>query len=365
MQKLKEITAYLEQLAPLSSQESYDNSGLIIGDPEASIRGALLSLDCTEEIIDEAIRVGANLVIAHHPIVFKGLKKINGKNYVERAVIKAIKNDIALYAIHTNLDNYRYGVNAEIGALLKLEKLRVLAPKENVLHKIVVFCPSKDSEKVSKAMFNAGAGNIGDYDECSFELKGSGFFKPNDDANPTIGQKGKREEVQEKRVEVICSAHLTSQVVKSMQEAHPYEEVAYDIFPLLNKNPYEGAGMIGELPVEMDALSYLKTIKRTFNCGAIRHTHLVHTKVKKIAFCGGSGSFLIAAAKAQKADLYITGDVKYHEFFDAENKIIIADIGHFESEQFTPNLIHAILKKKFINFALHLSEVNTNPINYL
>jgi dinuclear metal center YbgI/SA1388 family protein len=361
---VKQITSYLEEFAPLSSQESYDNAGLLVGDPSQEVSSVLLSLDCTEEIVEEAIQTGVNLIIAHHPIVFSGLKKLNGKNYVERTVIKAIKHDIALYAIHTNLDNYRFGVNAEIGKRLKLSNLSILSPSKNKLNKLIVFCPKENCASISQAMFDAGAGNIGNYDECSFESSGVGAFRPNESSNPSIGSHGKRERVDEGKVEVIVSNHKLGDVISAMKEAHPYEEVAHDILPLLNENKYEGAGMIGELPEAISTTAYLKLIKNAFNCSVIRHTTITKKEIKKVAFCGGSGSFLLGAAKAKQADIFITGDYKYHDFFDAEGNIIIADIGHYESEQFTPYLLHGILKKNFVNFAFHLSKVNTNPINY-
>jgi dinuclear metal center YbgI/SA1388 family protein len=363
--KLSSITSFLENKAPLSSQESYDNSGLIVGNPEMEVNGALLSLDCTEDIVDEAIALGVNLIIAHHPIVFKGLKKLNGKNYVERTVIKAIKNDIAIYAIHTNLDNYQYGVNHEIGKRLGLVNLKILAPKSEELVKLVVFVPKENVDDVSKALFEAGAGNIGEYKECSFESEGTGAFKPTGKANPVVGKLNEREFVTESRVEVICSKHHLGKVLAAMNNAHPYEEVAHDIIPLLNNNQDEGAGMIGELIQETDVLTFLKEVKNTFNCGVIKYTKSEKEKVKKVAFCGGSGAFLIQKAKSKGADIYITGDIKYHEFFDGEKDMVITDIGHYESEQFTPKLIHAVLTKKFTTFAVHLSKVNTNPINYL
>ena len=361
---IKDITTYLEAFAPLSSQESYDNSGLIVGDASTPVKGVLLSLDCTEDVVEEAINKGANLIISHHPIVFKGLKKLNGKNYVERTLINAIKNDIAIYAIHTNLDNYRFGVNAEIGERLGLKDLQILSPAKDSLKKLIVFCPSEDTPAVLQAMFNAGAGNIGDYDECSFETSGTGAFRPNENTNPAIGEHGKREKVQEDKIEVIVSSHRLNHVISAMNQAHPYEEVAHDIISLDNKNHYEGAGMIGILPTPSKTRDYLRKIKDEFNCGTIRHTKEIKDEISTVAFCGGAGSFLLSAAKAKKADIYITGDFKYHEFFDAEEDIMIADIGHYESEQFTPNLLLGILKKNFINFAFHLSKVNTNPINY-
>ena len=362
--KIKEITSYLESLAPLSSQESYDNCGLLVGDYNTEITNALLTLDCTEEIIEEAREKGCNLIIAHHPILFKGLKKINGKNYVERTIIKAIQHDIAIYAIHTNLDNYRFGVNHEIAERIGLTNVRILQPKAAVLHKIIVFCPTANAQDVADALFAAGAGNIGNYAECSFEATGTGAFKPGEGSQPVIGVEGTREQVAETKLEVICPNHLLSHAVSAMCAAHPYEEVAYDLIPLSNVNNYEGAGMIGELPNPIKTEDFLAELKDTFNAGCIRHTALIKPMIKSVAFCGGSGSFLLSSAISQKADIYITGDFKYHEFFDAENRIIIADIGHYESEQFTPNLLNRILKKKFINFAPHLSEVSTNPINY-
>lgn len=362
--KIKEITSYLESLAPLSSQESYDNCGLLVGDFNTEVTNALLTLDCTEEIIDEAKKKGCNLIIAHHPIIFKGLSKLNGKNYVERTVIKAIQNNIAIYAIHTNLDNYRFGVNHEIAERIGLTNVRILEPKSNVLHKLVVHCPTENAAQLTNALFEAGAGDIGNYSECSFETTGTGAFKPNEYSHPVIGTQGIREQVNETKIEVLCSIHALNKVVTAMKAAHPYEEVAYDLIPLTNKNSYEGAGMIGELETPITTIEFLEHIKRTFNTGCIRHTALIKPIIKTVAFCGGAGSFLLSNAIGQKADVYITGDFKYHEFFDAENNIIIADIGHFESEQFTPNLLNRVLKKKFINFAPHLSEVSTNPINY-
>lgn len=363
--KIAEIISYLESLAPLSSQESYDNSGLIVGDSQNEVKKTLISLDCTEDVIEEAIEIGANLVIAHHPIVFKGLKKINGKSYVERTIIKAIKNDIAIYAIHTNLDNYNYGVNRKIGELLGLNQMSILAPAKNSLHKISVFVPNKNAQEVANAMHNEGAGEIGNYSNCSYQTEGIGTFKPSLKANPYLGEKDKIHSEPEVKLEVIASTHKTNKIINAMLAAHPYEEVAFDIFPLENRNYYEGAGMYGDLNEPIDTIEFLKKIKQIFNSGCIRHTKILKDKIQRIAWCGGSGSFLLGAAKSMKADIYITGDFKYHEFFDAENQILIADIGHFESEQFTVNLINELLAKKFTNFAAYLSKINTNPIKYL
>jgi dinuclear metal center YbgI/SA1388 family protein len=362
--KVKNITNLLEGIAPLGSQESYDNSGLIVGSHDMEVTRVLLSLDCIEETVAEAIALGANLIIAHHPIVFSGLKKLNGKNYVEKTVIKAIKNDIAIYAIHTNLDNYKFGVNYEIAQRLGISNPKILAPKKNSLKKLVVYCPESHSEKVTQAIFEAGGGNIGEYAECSFESSGTGAFLPGEKANPTLGHFGTREKTEERRIEVLIPIHKEGQIIKAMKAVHPYEEVAHDLYPISNVNQDEGAGMIGDLDEPMEVKAFLTQLKTAFNCGIIRHTELVNKEIKTVAFCGGAGSFLLNNAKSQQADIYITGDFKYHEFFDAEKAIIIADIGHFESEQYTPHLILGILKKNFINFAFHLSKVNTNPINY-
>lgn len=362
--KLREITQYLESLAPLSTQESYDNSGLIVGDPDELIRGVLVSLDCIEATVDEAIEKGANLIIAHHPIVFKGLKQFNGANYIERTVIKAIRNSIAIYAIHTNFDHYLFGVNREIGERMGLNNLRVLAPKSNVLTKLVFFVPESHSKVVLDAVFEAGAGRIGNYTDCSFQVPGTGTYRPGEHANPYEGNRGEVSRVDELRVEVLVeNAHL-SRVVRAMKSAHPYEEVAYEMYALSNQNQDMGAGMLGELEVPMEERVFLEKIKTIFRCSVIRHTAFLNRPIQKVAFCGGSGSFLLNDAKRAGADIFITGDYKYHDFFDAENQIVIADIGHFESEQYTSNRLVAILTKKFPKFAVHLTEVNTNPIKY-
>ena len=362
--QIKEVTSFLENIAPLSSQASYDNCGLIVGDAAQEITGVLVCLDCTEEVLEEAIELGANLIIAHHPIVFKGLKKFNGKNYVERTVIKAIKNDLAIYAIHTNLDHSIHGVNAEIARRLEIENPRILLPNEGVLSKLVVYCPNDYVSVIEKALFDAGAGQIGNYAECDFVQEGIGAFKPIEGANPFEGKIGMRSLSEESKIEVLVSNHILSKVISAVKEVHPYEEVAYDVIPLSNENQTEGSGMIGELKNPMDALTFLAKLKQTFHCGCIRHTDLLDRKIRRVAFCGGSGSFLLPQAIQQKADIFITGDYKYHDFFDSENQLIIADIGHYESEQFTTNLIVEVLTKNFAKFAVHNTRVNTNPINY-
>ena len=362
--KLKAITQFLEHQFPLSLQESYDNSGLLIGNLEMEITGVLICLDSIEKIVDEAIEKNCNLIIAHHPIIFKGLKKMTESNYIERVVSKCIKNDIALYAIHTNLDNHFEGVNKEIANRIGLKNLRILQPIQGNLSKLTVFVPKDALEKLDEAIFKAGGGQIGNYSECHFRTEGTGTFKGNENSNPQIGNKNVREAFEEFRVEYLVSNYNLRTVLNAMNTAHPYEEVAYEIYPIQNSNQFEGAGMIGELETEQDEIAFLKQLKSTFNCGIIRHTQPLGRKIKKVAVCGGSGSFLLSKAIQQKADIFITGDFKYHEFFDAENKLIIADIGHFESEQFTTNLLAERMKENFTNFAIHLTEHNTNPINY-
>lgn len=363
--KLQEITGYLESIAPLSYQESYDNAGLICGSDDMEITGALICLDSIEAVVDEAIAMGCNLIIAHHPIVFSGLKKLNGKNYVERVIIKAIKNNIAIYAAHTNLDNVHHGVNAKISEKLGLQNCKLLLPQKNLLKRLITFSPEKNAEDIRSALFAAGAGHIGNYSECSFNSLGTGTFKAIDGANPYIGEVGKRFEGEEIRIEVVYASQLESKVVKALLKAHPYEEVAYDLIALSNPSSQIGAGMVGELVEEMDEIQFLNALKSKMRAESIRHTALRGKKVKKIAVCGGAGSFLLNAAIANQADIFITADFKYHQFFDADGRIVIADIGHYESEQFTMELFYEILKKKFSTFALQLTKINTNPIKYL
>jgi dinuclear metal center YbgI/SA1388 family protein len=362
--KIAEILEPLEHYAPLAYQENYDNAGLITGDKSWNCTGILVSLDATEAVIDEAIAKKANLIISHHPIVFSGLKKINGKNYVEKAIIKAIKNDIALYAVHTNMDNIYNGVNAKICEVLGLENTKVLQPKQSLLVKLFTYVPKDSLEKVRKALFDAGAGHIGKYDHCSFGWEGTGTFRALPGADPYIGEVGKLSVEPEIKLEVILPAHIKNHVLKALNEAHPYEEVAYDVVYLDNDNEQVGNGMIGELQTEQDETTFLRLIKEEFNLTVIRHTPLTGKKVKKVAVCGGSGSRLIGNAAAAGADFYISSDIKYHEFFDANDRLVVADIGHWESEQFTTDLILEILRGKFPTFAVLKSGVKTNPVNY-
>jgi len=362
---LNTITKELESIAPLQLQESYDNSGLLIGRPDSVITGVIITLDVTEEILKEAISKKCNLIIAHHPLIFKGIKSITGRNSIERIVEEAIKNDIAIYAIHTNLDNVDNGVNDILCQKLGLINTQILSVKSGLLRKLVTFCPIDHAEKVRESIFNAGAGQIGNYDNCSFNASGEGSFRALEDTNPFVGEKGKLHFEKETRIETIYPVYHERAILKALFEAHPYEEVAYDIYPLANNFKQVGAGMIGELESPKDETEFLKDIKKITGTGCVRHSALTGRKIKKVAVCGGSGSFLIPDALKHQADIFITGDVKYHEFFDAEGKMLIADVGHFESEQFSKELIYSILMKKFPTFAVQISEINTNSVNYL
>jgi len=365
MPTVADVILKIEAFAPPAYQENYDNAGLIVGHPAQEVTGILLCLDSTEAVLEEAIEKGCNLVIAHHPIVFSGLKKITGRNYVERTIIKAIKNDLAIYAAHTNLDNVRLGVNEIIAQRLGLVNCRVLEPKKQILKQLHFYVPEVHAEQVRQALYDAGAGQIGEYAECSFSQEGTGTFKPGDKAHPTTGERGKRHEGKEIRVEMIFPTYLEQAILTAMKAAHPYEEVAYGIITLDNQHQLVGSGLVGDLPQEKDAMEFLVSLKKTMQTDCIRYTALKDTPVRKIAICGGAGSFLLPQAIAAGADVFITGDFKYHQFFDADGRIIIADIGHYESEQFTIHLFYALLQEKFNNFALHFANSVTNPIKYL
>jgi dinuclear metal center YbgI/SA1388 family protein len=363
--KLKELTQFLEEYAPLNYQESYDNSGLIVGNNDDEINKALICLDCTEAVLDEAIKENCDVIIAHHPIVFKGLKKLNGKNYVERVIIKAIRNSIALYAVHTNLDNVFNGVNGKICDKLDLINRSILSPKKENLKKLAIYVPIQHADSVKEAIFKAGAGKICNYANCSFNTIGNGTFKANKNATPFVGEQDKLHHEEELKVEVIFDVVHQTKILNALVQSHPYEEVAFDIYPLDNLNLQIGSGMIGELANELEPEEFLLSLKKKMNISVIRHTNFLNTKIKKVAVCGGSGSFLLNNAILAGADVFITADFKYHEFFDADGKILIADIGHFESEQFTQDLLFEIITENFPNFAIRLTEHNTNPIKYL
>jgi dinuclear metal center YbgI/SA1388 family protein len=363
--KIKDITACIEEIAPLNYAEDFDNIGLLIGNYATEVSGVLVTLDTLEVTINEAIENNCNLIVSFHPIIFSGLKKLNGKNYVERVVLKAIQNNIAIYAMHTALDNSIQGVNAKICEVLGLVNTKILIPQKNTLKKLITYVPSENVNQVRQALFEAGAGNIGNYDQCSYNTEGYGTYRGNENANPTLGKKGILHTEKEVLVSVIFEKHKQSNIIQALLNAHPYEEVAYDILSLDNINKEIGIGMVGNLKEPKNELDFLQFVKKTMHTNCIRHSKLLNKPIKKVAVLGGSGSFAIQNAISAKADIYITSDIKYHEFHKAENKLIIADIGHYESEQFTKNLLVDILTKKFPNFAVVLSQRKTNPIYYL
>lgn len=361
---ISDIIKEIESFAPPAYQESNDNCGLLIGSGAETAKGVLLSLDCTEAVIEEAIAKQCNLIISHHPLIFGSLKKLSGDNYTERTIIKAIKNNIAIYAAHTNFDNVKNGVNKKIGEKLGLIKLKILSPKKHFLKKLVTYVPETHEVQVRQAMFEAGAGNIGNYDSCSFAINGTGTFRGNENAQPFLGEKGKLSLEKEVRIEVIFEAIQEQHLLSKLLSVHPYEEVAFDIYALDNTYQHIGSGMTGEFEKPVSETEFLELIKTTFKCKYLKHTATLNKPIKKVAFCGGSGSFLIKNAIRSGSDAYISSDIKYHEFFDAENKILLVDTGHFENEQFTPEIFYELIQKKFTTFATYLSKVNTNPVNY-
>lgn len=361
---IQDVINILEDYAPLDYAEDFDNVGLLVGSKENKLTGILVTLDTLETVVDEAIENKCNLIVSFHPIIFSGLKKITGKTYVERTILKAIKNDVAIYAIHTALDNAKLGVNNMICESLGLVNRRILIPKSQTIKKLTTYVPKEEAEFVRSELFKVGAGYIGNYSNCSFNVEGTGTFKGNSESNPTKGEKGETHFEDEVQVSMIFNKDLESIILKTLFKKHSYEEVAYEITTLENKNKNIGMGMIGELPEAVDLKSFLSNVKRTFNCEFMRHSELVKDSVEKIAVLGGSGSFAIHDAIRSGADVFLTSDLKYHDFFKAEKKLVLADIGHYESEQFTKNLIVSILTKKITNFAIILSKTNTNPIKY-
>ena len=362
--KIKNVVQIMEEIAPLSYAEHYDNVGLLIGNKDTNVEGILITHDTIEEVVDEAIDKKCNLIISFHPIIFSGIKKFNGQDYVNRVVLKAIKNDIAIYATHTALDNVLEGVNSTICNRLNLSNRKILIPKKDYIYKLTTYAPIKDAEMLRNALFYAGAGNIGNYDNCSFNIEGEGTFKGNENSNPVLGISGEFRIEKEIQINITFEKHLKSKVLKTLFENHPYEEVAHEIIKLENQNQNIGLGMIGELEVEMNESDFLIYLKEKMNTNCIRHSKPLNKKIKKIAVLGGSGSSAIEDAKNSKSDVYITSDLKYHDFYKAEKDILLCDIGHYESEQYTKTLLYEFLSKKIPNFAIVLSDINTNPVNY-
>lgn len=362
---IKNITNYIEELAPLKYAEDFDNVGLLIGNYKTEVTGVLVTLDTLEETVEEAITKNCNLIVSFHPIIFGGLKKINGNNYVERVVLKAIQNNIAIYATHTALDNSKNGVSAKMCEVLGLINTTILIPKKGIIKKLTTYVPIDEASTLKSILFKAGAGSLGNYDSCSFDVRGNSSFRGNEDSNPTYGKKGALTKREETKISVVFESKNESAILKALKENHEYEEVAYEIVTTENVYQNIGMGMIGELETEMDEKDFLIYLKKTMQTDCVRHSALINKKIKKVAVLGGSGSFAISNAKKAGADAYISADFKYHEFFKAENSILLADIGHYESEQFTKNLLVDYLTKKFSNFAVILSEKSTNPIYYI
>jgi dinuclear metal center YbgI/SA1388 family protein len=363
--KIKEIIDCIEAFAPISLQEPWDNCGLLTGDLSREAISALITLDVTEQVIDEAIANGNNLIIAHHPFIFSGIKKVNGKNETERILINAIKNDIAIYAAHTNIDVVKNGVSWMMARKLGLEKVSTLSKGNGLLKKLVVFVPESHADAVRNALFDAGAGRIGNYGSCSFNSQGEGTFCGDETTKPFVGQPGETCFEKEVKIETVFPFYLQSKILSSMKKAHPYEEVAYDIYPIENKHDSIGLGVIGMLGAAINASDFLLYAKETFHCATIRYAGNSNRKVQRIALCGGAGSSLIGEAVKAGADVYITGDIKYHQFFESGDQLLLADIGHYESEQFTKELFYEIVTNKFSKFAIRLSDVQTNPVKYL
>ena len=361
--KISDLTSFLQSVAPLSLQEEYDNAGLLLGDPNWECTGALCTLDVTEEVVEESVIKKCNCIVAHHPLIFRGLKKITGSNQVEKAVIAAIKQDVAVYAAHTNLDNVISGVNGKIADKVGLANRKVIDSKFSVLQKLYTFVPAADLEKVRDALFAAGAGNISQYSECSFIHPGTGTFKPGTGTDPFSGTIGVRQNENEIKLEVILPNYKRNAVLQALFRSHPYEEVAYDLVNLANDFAGTGAGIIGDIEPTGEE-EFLTFLHRNFNKGTIRHSSFTGKKIKRVAICGGAGSFLISKALSLEADAYITGDIKYHEFFGAEGRMLLCDIGHYESEQYTTDLFIELLLQKFPTFAVLKSEVRTNPVHY-
>ncbi|WP_396169758.1 Nif3-like dinuclear metal center hexameric protein [Flavobacterium sp.] len=363
--KIKEIITVLEEMAPLAYAEDFDNVGLLVGNQDEEATGVLVCHDALESVIEEAIAKKCNLVVCFHPILFSGIKKITGKNYVERSLLKAIKNDIAIYAVHTALDNHKNGVNKIFCDALGLINTKILVPKPNFIQKLVTYTIPENVEQVRNALFDAGAGKIGNYDDCSFTSQGIGTYMGNENSNPEIGERYEFVEAQEIKIEVTFEKHLQSKILKALLKNHVYEEVAYEIYDLQNLHQNIGLGMIGELEKPLSEVEFLQLVKTKMQCGGIRHSSLLGKSIKKVAVLGGSGSFAIKNAIQAGADVFLTADLKYHNFYESENQIVLADIGHFESERYTKNYIVDYLKEKITNFAFVLSEENTNPVKYL
>lgn len=363
--KLSELSSFLDSSLPLSFQEEWDNSGLQTGDPGMEISSALVALDVTEAVVEEAVRTGSNLILSHHPLIFSGIRKITGRSSTERIIMNSIRNNIAIYSAHTNLDMVSNGVSKKMALKLGLENISVLRTLKNKLQKLVTFVPEDHLGRVREAIFSAGAGVIGNYDLCGFTAGGTGSFRGGENTSPFTGEKGILHFEKELRFETIFYSHLKDRVIKALLAAHPYEEVAYDIYALENDNIDAGLGCTGEFPEPVDETVFLLKLKSVFGAEGIRYSKLTGRPVKKVALCGGSGASLLNDALKRGADAFVTADIKYHAFFEPENKLLLVDCGHYETEKFSVEILYDLIVKNFPNFAVRFSETNTNPINYL
>ncbi len=363
--KIKDILSIIEQIAPLPLQESYDNSGVQVGDVNQDAQGALLCIDITENVVDEAVSLGCNLIIAHHPLLFKSLKSITGKSYIERCVIKAITHNIVIYAAHTNLDNAVGGVNYRLAEMLNLQEVRILSPKEDSLLKLSTYVPESHVEYVRTALFNAGAGNIGNYDSCSFNTFGEGTFRAGVNADPFVGKLNELHFEKETRIEVILPKYKRWDILRALISVHPYEEPAYDFYPLSNLWMQAGSGVVGVLPEPMSEYEFLYMLKDVFHLNMIQHTKMQNKEIRDVAICGGAGAFLIPEAIAYDADAFITGEAKYNDFYDVEDKLLLAVVGHYESEICTKEIFFDAISNKYTNFAIYKSSFDSNPVKYL
>lgn len=363
--RIRELLQTIEQIAPLPLQESFDNSGVQVGDTNQEAKGVLVCIDVTENVILEAVNLNCNLVVSHHPIAFRSFKSLTGKTYVERSMILAIKHDIVLYAAHTNLDNALQGINSHLAEMLNLQNVRILSPQKNNLLKLATFAPTTYAEAIRNALFNAGAGHIGNYDSCSYNLEGKGTFRAGKGTHPFCGNIGEIHTEQEVRIETILPAFRQKEVLRALMAVHPYEEPAYDLYPLANDWSGAGSGVVGTLPEEMDEEEFLYLLKDTFRLTTLQHSPFRGTPVRDVAICGGSGAFLIPKAMAYGADVFITGEAKYNDFYDVEDKLLLATIGHYESEVCSKEIFFDVLSKKYPTFAIHKSGFDINPVNYL
>ncbi|QJP34435.1 Nif3-like dinuclear metal center hexameric protein [Nonlabens sp. Ci31] len=361
--KIKDVIAHLEVLAPRFYAEDFDNTGLLTGEKTTDLTGILVTLDCLENVVDEAIDNNCNLIVSFHPIIFSGLKHLQPDDYVRKAVVKAIKNDIAIYATHTALDLAKGGVSYRMAQEMGLNNVKTLIPKSQLIKKLVTYIPQDHFEEVKEALFAAGAGTLGNYSECSFSTDGEGTFRGNEWSKPQLGEALKRSTVKEKALSITFLPHLEAAIKATLINFHPYEEVSFEISTLENSYQNIGMGVIGDLAEALETEEFLRKTKSVFKTGVVRSSFSRKRTIKKVALLGGSGAFAIKNALQSGADAYITADLKYHDFFQGQD-LLLCDVGHYESEQFTKNLLHEYLKEKFSNFAVLCAQARTNPVNY-